>query len=446
MLLTLAASATSARAEIPITTQAVAGDGAFLPYAPPPPQAAGLCLVDTGVNLNPDTESMVVDRAAIDGGSPNDVSPTMHGTTMAMMAAAPANGWGMVGTAPRSTQIVSVRILEQGQSTFPFSSYATAISTCLELRKQYNIKVINLSLGSPETPSSQNYEELGSSIERAEDYGVAVVAAAGNDDGGPVEYPAAYPGVLSVGATDTQSGAFCSFSNRGTGLRMLAPGCELDGADPSTGVGRENYWQGTSESSAITAAALAALEAYAPALTPQAAEDDLSKADSGALDIARAFRAAGLGQVVAAGEAAAPQLAPEPDPVVVSPAPLSSDITSPQAPPQDMPRSSPMTLTAAFQRPRARLQPVKDGSILVLAGRPSEAYIEARYLGHRHDARGLSVLSVLDGTFNTLHVPASVAVAWVRYTDPYDAQRDSQWVTLPVPPIRASTRKGPHDR
>lgn len=33
----------------------------------------------------------------------------MHGTVLAMMAA--ANGWGMVGTAPRSIQIISVRIL-----------------------------------------------------------------------------------------------------------------------------------------------------------------------------------------------------------------------------------------------------------------------------------------------------------------------------------------------
>ena len=33
----------------------------------------------------------------------------MHGTVLAMMAA--AKGWGMAGTAPRSIQIISVRIL-----------------------------------------------------------------------------------------------------------------------------------------------------------------------------------------------------------------------------------------------------------------------------------------------------------------------------------------------
>ena len=68
-----------------------------------------------------------------------------------------------------------------------------------------------------------------------------------------MEYPAAYPGVLSVGATDTQGGGFCSFSNRGEGLRLLAPGCDLDGAEPTTGAPNYNYWQGTSEASAIAA-------------------------------------------------------------------------------------------------------------------------------------------------------------------------------------------------
>src|ERR1019366_1054817 len=91
-------------AETAITAHAVADDGAFLPYAPAPAHPGGLCLVDTGVNVNPDTEGVVGARTAIDGGSGEDVSPTLHGTVLAMMAAAPANGWGMVGTAPRSIQ------------------------------------------------------------------------------------------------------------------------------------------------------------------------------------------------------------------------------------------------------------------------------------------------------------------------------------------------------
>jgi hypothetical protein len=233
--------ATTCDAETAVTAQAIADNGGFLPYAPAPAQPAGLCLVDTGVNVNPDTQGVVVERTAIDGGSGDDASPTTHGTVLAMMAAAPPNGWGMVGTAPAAVRVVSVRILEPGQTTFPFSSYAAGITSCLEVRRKYNIRVINLSLGSSEAPSSLGYEMVANAAQEASDYGVAVVGAAGNDDGGAVEYPAAYPSVLSVGATDAASGALCPFSNRGPGLRLLAPGCGLDGTDPGTGAPDSNY-------------------------------------------------------------------------------------------------------------------------------------------------------------------------------------------------------------
>jgi hypothetical protein len=421
-------------AETAITAQAIADNGAFLPYAPAPAQLGGLCLVDTGVDVNPDTEGVVVDRTAIDGGSGEDVSPTLHGTVLAMMAGAPANGWGMVGTAPRSIQIVSVGILEPGQTTFPFSSYAAGITGCLSVRQHYNVRVINLSLGSPESPSSQDYESLANAIERATDYGVAVVAAAGNDDGGPVEYPAAYPSVLSVGASDTQGGAFCSFSNRGEGLRLIAPGCDLDGANPSSGEPDYNYWQGTSDSSDIAGSALDALESYEPDISPQAAEEDLTGADNGVLNIAQAFRDAGLGEIVAAGEAAEPTVQP-------------AGSSSPAKPPQSVPPSNSMTLTTPFQRPTAKLRRLKGRFVLMLSGRPSEAQAQVRYLGHRGHSRHLTVLRTLDGVFTDLTLPVSgVVEVSVRYTDPYDIQRASPWTTLKLSPLAVRTAKGRQGR
>jgi hypothetical protein len=427
--LVLALLPAAAGAESGITTQAVADNGAFLPYAPPPGQLAGLCLVDTGVNVNPDTESVVVSRTAIDGGSGNDVSPTTHGTVLAMMAAAPGNGWGMIGTAPRSIQIVSVRILEPGKTTFPFTSYAAGITECLQLRQLYNIRVINLSLGNSVVPSGEDYEALANAVEKARNRGLAVVAAAGNDDGGSVEYPAAYPTALSVGATDSQGGGFCSFSNRGEGLRLLAPGCDLDGADPTSGASDYNYWQGTSESSAIAAAALAALESYQPNLTPATAETDLTEANKGVLDIAQTFRNAGLGAIVTAGEAAEPGAQPS--------APTGS---SPQ------PVTPLASMTHPFARPRARLKRLKGRFVLLLTGRPSEAQTQVRYLGHRDRSRHLSVLRTIHGAFTRITLPASgVIEISVRYTDPYDIHRTSPWTTLklqPSAPKAATHRSG----
>src|SRR3954454_13630341 len=92
------------------TSQAVAAHAEWLPYAPPPPNgAAAVCLVDTGVDLNPDTASNVIARIALDGGDPSDLSDSKHGTEMAMVMGAPINGWGMVGAWPQ-VRIVSVRL------------------------------------------------------------------------------------------------------------------------------------------------------------------------------------------------------------------------------------------------------------------------------------------------------------------------------------------------
>jgi hypothetical protein len=337
----------------------------------------------------------------------------------------------MVGVASRSIQVVSVRILEPGKTTFPFSSYAAGITECLQLRQLYDIRVINLSLGDSEVPSGEDYEALANAVEKASNRGLAVVAAAGNDDGGPVGYPAAYPSVLSVGATDSQGGAFCSFSNRGEGLRLLAPGCDLNGADPTSGAPNYNYWQGTSESSAIAAAALAALESYQPNLTPAAAEQDLTAADNGVLDIAQTFRNAGLAGIVTAGEAGESGAQP----------------TSPATPPQSMAPSSSMPLNSPFPRPRARLKRLRGRFVLLLSGRPGEAQAQVRYLGHRGRSRHLSILRTVHGAFTSITLPASgLLEVSVRYTDPYDIHRASPWTTLKLPLAAAKTAQGRHRR
>lgn len=410
----------NARAETVPTAQARNDNGVFLTSTPPPNIKAGMCLVDTGVNLNPDTEGVVVDRTALDGGSGNDVSPTMHGTVMAMMAAAPQNGWGMVGTAPQALQIVSVRILEPGHTTFLFSAYAAGITACLRVHQEYDIRVINLSLGTSETPSAQEYEALGNAIERATNYGVAVVAAAGNDDGGAVEYPAAYPGVLSVGAADTQTGGFCSFSNRGAGLRMIAPGCDLDGADPTTGMPAFNYWQGTSEASAIAAASLTALYSYKPELSWQEGEAYLTAANSGALDVAQAFRNAQLENVVNAGEAVRAQTTPPTDssPTAVPPTPVQPSTT--------------MRGTGRFIRPIMKLERRRGKTTVRFANRPTGAEIEVCYLGYRRRARRLSTLRRTTTRSLRGTVPAWAVELRSRYFDPFDVERASGWSTVVV--------------
>ena len=65
------------------------------------------------------------------------------------------------------------------------------------------------------------------------DAGSILVAASGNDyaEGNPISYPAAYPHVLTVGATD-QVGAPASFSSSGVHVDLAAPGVAIPVQDP----------------------------------------------------------------------------------------------------------------------------------------------------------------------------------------------------------------------
>jgi hypothetical protein len=75
---------------------------------------------------------------------------------------------------------------------------------------------------------------------------------------------------------------------------------------------------------------LVALRSYAPALTPAAAVQLLlSTTHNGHLDAAAAFRAAGLGDIVDAGNAAIPTPAAPAAPAPVS-APLSTIVRIPR--------------------------------------------------------------------------------------------------------------------
>jgi hypothetical protein len=83
----------------------------------------------------------------------------------------------------------------------------------------------------------------------------------------------------------------------------------------------------------------------------------------------------------------------------------------------------------------------------MLAGRPSEAQDQVRYLGHRGRSRRLSILRTLHDAFTNLTLPASgVIEVSVRYIDPYDLQRASQWTTLKLPPTAAKTGNGRSSR
>src|SRR3954451_6428188 len=108
-----AAPNTGVAAEMAITAQAVAAHGEFLTQVPVPTTQGVLCLVDSGVDINADTEPILLGRESVFDGTVDDVTSYHHGTYVAMVAGAAANGWGMVGAWPH-LRVLSVRALPEG--------------------------------------------------------------------------------------------------------------------------------------------------------------------------------------------------------------------------------------------------------------------------------------------------------------------------------------------
>jgi len=257
-----------------------------------------VCLIDSGVDLNPDTAPLMAERISLDGGSGDDVLPSSHGTQMAMVMGAPANGWGMVGIWPH-IKIVSVRATPEGQGGFEFPAYRKALESCRLRGPKDNIAVAELALGGSRSVSAQEQAELRDMIEVSRSAGLSVVAAAGNT-GGEVEAPASFPPVVAV-AAGGEGDVLCPFASRGAAVDIVAPGCHVDQAwlqDGSTAVG-----QGSSQASAVVAVVMAALRAYRPDLGPVEAERLVTAhgrpTPTGvSVDAERTFRAAGLGSLV----------------------------------------------------------------------------------------------------------------------------------------------------
>ena len=127
--------------------------------------------------------------------------------------------------------------------------------------------MINISLGGYATNTV-----LGEAVEHALAAGVAVVASGGNDQAAQLAWPAAYAGVVSVGAVDA-AGRQAIFSNSGPGLQLTAPGYAVQTAGLG---GTRVSFSGTSASAPVVSGAIAAVLSTSPGLTPLQAADVLT--------------------------------------------------------------------------------------------------------------------------------------------------------------------------
>jgi thermitase len=140
-----------------------------------------------------------------------------HGTHVAGSAAASTNnGIGVAGTCP-ACSLYNVKVLGNDGSG-AWSGIADGIVWAAD----NGAKVINMSLGSY-SPS----DTVRDAVDYAWGKGVVLVGAAGNDGKNWGLYPAAYPNVIAVAATDKRD-ARASFSNYGSNwVSLAAPGANI---------------------------------------------------------------------------------------------------------------------------------------------------------------------------------------------------------------------------
>jgi serine protease AprX len=260
-----------------------------------------VALLDTGVAPSPDLSKRVLPVTdKVTGatspcqnlsGEPTCVDGYGHGTFMAgIIAGNGASSNGVYkGIAPRAN-LVSIKVGASDGSA-DVSNVLAGIQWAVSFRDRYNIRVLNLSLGTNSTQSWQ-VDPLNYAVERAWAAGIAVVVSASNRGPAPgtISKPADDPWVITVGAVDDRQTKAVSddrspdFSGRGPTAEgvakpdVAAPGAHLvslrsvgstiDQQFPTYVAGAYRQGSGTSMAAAVVSGVSALVLSAQPAMAP----------------------------------------------------------------------------------------------------------------------------------------------------------------------------------
>jgi serine protease AprX len=256
-------------------------------------QGIDVALIDSGVapvpGLNQPGKILYGPDLSGEAGMPNlaNLDTYGHGTHLAGIIA--GNDGDQVGGIAPDSRIVSIKVAGATGETH-VEQVVAAIDWVVEHRNDngLNIRVLNLSLGLPDVPSSAG-DPLSAAVERAWNAGIVVVAAAGNRGNtiGGIDSPAVSPYVLAIGAHESydSSGAqdwIAPWSSGGNTIRhpdvvapgrsimsFRVPGSTLDQLYPTARVeGRYFLGSGTSQSAAVVSGFAATILSRDPSLTP----------------------------------------------------------------------------------------------------------------------------------------------------------------------------------
>ena len=179
-------------------------------------------MIDSGVDLSHEEFAGRPNTFPLNAMTYSGNDEELHGTATASVAAAPENGVGIVGLYPQA-KLQLWDASPNGQLTV-----GDEINGLFAARRR-GPGVINLSLGGFDRIPIEEH-----AIASVFGSGSLIVASAGNDreGGSSLSYPATFPHVLTVGATD-ENDRVTVFSSASPALDLAAPGQDIEAAIPT---------------------------------------------------------------------------------------------------------------------------------------------------------------------------------------------------------------------
>lgn len=223
-----------------------------------------------------------------------------HGTYVAsIIGAVPDNGQGIAGI-NRNVSIVPIRILHSTDNDGAWGKTSELIEGLEYAIYDAGVDIINLSVAINVSGYS-DVQAVSEILDQAEDEGVLVIAAAGNESASKPTFPARYSTVVSVGAVGPTLQP-ASYSNQG--VDIYAPGGDyyvypvcVENGILAQGVYGIDRVQGTSIAAAHVTGVAALILAEHPGLSPAAVRSRLMNTslsfgyDDGNAGLVDAYRA-----------------------------------------------------------------------------------------------------------------------------------------------------------
>ncbi|KAL3807358.1 hypothetical protein ACHAXA_011490 [Cyclostephanos tholiformis] len=216
-----------------------------------------ICIIDTGLKLShEDLQGISATGYDVNAALPWNQDSTGHGTHVAGIIAAVNNHLGVVGVTPGTASLHIIRVFDES-GKFYSSDLVDAARQCANA----GANIISVSVGGY-TPSQTESNFFGNLTAQ----GILSIAAAGNTGNDQVEYPAAYPSVVSVGAIDSKK-VVASFSKRNSHVDVVAPGVDILSTYANPEPSNYFYLSGTSLACPHVAAVAALVWSAKPSAT-----------------------------------------------------------------------------------------------------------------------------------------------------------------------------------